>query len=136
MMPTPRAATELARDVRPRRVVDVGKTPARSCLLEYRLDNLSVRDPAESRRQTVEAATTNGREIADESLTRRSSNRLVSRARRQTDQIGAPSTVASVGRCLYSDPLQRRSDDEASCGWTLRTRRRSDERPRSRCRSE
>ena len=65
-----------------------GKTPTRrSCLLEYRLDILGVRDPAGARLQTVEAQTTNGQAIADESPTRRSSNHLVSRARRQLSRL-------------------------------------------------
>ena len=58
-----------------------------------------------------EAPTTNGQAIADESPTRRSSNRLVSRAGRHTDQLIAPSIIVSYDRRMCSNPLRRRVDE-------------------------
>ena len=136
------AATELTRDVRPRRVVDVGATERRRREVAACSSIISTsrayetRGPAGTRRQTIEAPTTNGRASADESSKRRWLNCLVSHARRHTNQLRVPSTIVSEGRRLCSDPPQRRRDDGASCGWTLRTRRRSDERPRSSYSSE
>ena len=69
-----------------------------------------TRGPARTRRQTIEATISKGQAIADENSKRRSSNRLVSPARRHTDQLSAPSTIVSDGRRLYSDPLPRRMD--------------------------
>ena len=70
------AATELTRDVRPRRIVDVDATERRrregaACSSIISTSRASeTRGPAGTRRQTIEAQTKNGRAIADESFQR------------------------------------------------------------------
>ena len=105
------AETELTRDVRSRRVVDVGATERHRREVAACSSIISIsrafetRGSAGTRRQTIEAPTTNGRAIADESSKRRSSNCLLSRARRHADQLGVSSTIVSEGRRLCSDSL-------------------------------